>query len=175
MSLMARSFLGVAIAVFAYVPAASAQSSGTGCALGRVAGTLMQILRCQDGLTITPEAGAQFALEDRDRDGNADSVTLRLKALLIDGPAGKGKAGFQVITPQAIAAVRGTKWAVDVQSGRASVFVVSGRVAVRRPAAKTGVILGPGEGVDVEDGAAPLTVRRWPAERVAKLMARFGQ
>jgi hypothetical protein len=174
MSLLARNFLGVVVAVFAFVPAASAQSTGPGCALAHVAGTFMQILRCQDGLTIIPEAGAQFTLMDSDRDGNADSATLRFKALLIDGPTGKRKAGFQVITPQAIAAVRGTKWAVDVQQTKASVFVVAGRVAVRRPTTKTSVILGPGEGVDVEEGSGPLTVRRWPAERVSALMARFG-
>jgi ferric-dicitrate binding protein FerR (iron transport regulator) len=96
--------------------------------------------------------------------------------LLIDGPVAKVKARFQVITPQAIAAVRGTKWAVDVQQGKSSVFVVNGRVAVRRANANTGgVVLGPGEGVDVEEGSAPLTVRRWPAERVSALMARLGQ
>jgi hypothetical protein len=175
MSLMARGFLSLAVAVFAFVPAASAQSSGPGCALAHVAGTFMQILRCQDGLTITPETGAQFTLEDRDGDGNADSATLRFKALLLDGPPRKGKDGFQVVTPQAVAAVRGTKWAVDVQQSKASVLVLTGRVAVRRPDAKTSVLLGPGEGVDVEDGSGPLTVRRWPAERVSALMARFGQ
>ena len=72
MSLTARTFLSVALAVFAWVPAASAQSTDTGCALDRVAGTITQILRCQDGLTIIPETGAQFTLGDRDRDGNAD-------------------------------------------------------------------------------------------------------
>ena len=175
MSLMARNFLSLAVAVFACVPAASAQSNGTGCALDQVAGTSRQILRCQDGLTIIAETGAQFTLVDRDRDGNADSATLRRKALLLDGPTGKAKVGFQVVTPQAIAAVRGTKWAVDVQQSKASVFVVTGRVAVRRAAANTSVLLGPGDGVDVEEGSGPLTVRRWPAARVSALLARFGQ
>ena len=64
MSLLTRNFLGVVVAVFAFVPAASAQSTGTGCALAHVAGTFMQILRCQDGLTIVPETGAQFTLMD---------------------------------------------------------------------------------------------------------------
>jgi hypothetical protein len=43
MSLMVRNFVIVAIAVFAGVPAASAQSTGTGCALNQVAGTSRQI------------------------------------------------------------------------------------------------------------------------------------
>jgi hypothetical protein len=175
MSLMARTFLSVVVAVFVWVPAAQAQSSGTGCALDYVAGTLMQILRCEGGVTIRPESGAQYSLGDRNGDGNVDSATLRFKALLIDGPAGKGKFNFQVITPQAIAAVRGTRWAVDVQQNRSSVFVVNGSVAVRRSGASDGVVLGPGEGVDVEEGSGPLSKRRWPAERVSALMARFGQ
>jgi ferric-dicitrate binding protein FerR (iron transport regulator) len=175
MNSVARNFLGVAVAVFVWVPAALAQSSNTGCTLDRAAWSFRQILRCQDGLTIVAETGAQFTLADRDGDGNADSATLRLKALLIEGPAGKAKIRFQVITPQAIAAVRGTKWAVDVEQSKSSVFVVTGRVAVRRPNSKAGVILGPGEGVDVEEGSGPLTVRRWPAERVSALMARLGQ
>ena len=82
---------------------------------------------------------------------------------------------FQVTTPQAIAAVRGTQWAVDVAGAKTSVFVVSGRVAVRRSASRTGVELGPGEGVDVEAGTGPLTVRRWPIARANALMARFGR
>lgn len=175
MSLMARNFLNAAVATFACVPAASAQSSDTGCSLEQVAGTSRQILRCRNGLTIIAETGAQFTLVDRDRDGNADSARLRRKALLLDGPTGKAKTDFQVVTPQAIAAVRGTKWVVDVQQSKASVFVVSGHVAVRRPAANTRVLLGPGEGVEVKEGSGRLTVRRWPAARVSALLARFGQ
>jgi ferric-dicitrate binding protein FerR (iron transport regulator) len=178
MILIANNLPTVAVAVFAcmfWVPVAAAQSSNTGCSLDRIAGTSRQILRCQQGLTITVETGARYGLLDRDRDGNADSARLRRKALLLEAPKGKAKTGFQVVTPQAIAAVRGTKWAVDVQKNRTSVFVVRGRVAVRRPAAKTSVFLGPGEGVDVEEGAGSLTVRRWPAARVSALLARFGQ
>jgi hypothetical protein len=38
--------------------------------------------------------------------------------------------------------------------------------------AERGVVLGPGEGVDVE-ATGPLTVKRWAPARVAALMARF--
>lgn len=176
-SLTARNLLGAAVAILACmfsVSLAFAQSSDTGCSLDQVAGASRQILRCERGLTITVEPGARFTLVDRDGDGNADSVRLRQNALLLDSPTGAVPAGFQVVTPQAIAAVRGTRWAVDVQRGRTSVFVVRGRVAVARPVANASVLLGPGEGVDVE-GTGPLTVRRWPAARVSALLARFGQ
>ena len=89
-------------------------------------------------------------------------------------PKKQGGNRFQVITPQAIAAVRGTKWAVDAAEGKTSVFVVNGRVAVGRRTGSHSVTLGPGEGVDVE-ATGPLTIKRWPAARVAALMARLGQ
>ena len=95
--------------------------------------------------------------------------------MLIDLPRHDNATGFEVITPQAIAAVRGTRWAVDVEPGKTSVFVVRGRVGVQRPASDATVVLGPGEGVDVEADGARLTVKRWPAKRVAALLARLGQ
>jgi hypothetical protein len=158
-----------------WVDTASAQSRDAGCTFEPVAVTSRQILRCREGLTIIVEGGARFTLVDRDRNGSADAVRLRRRALLLDGPASQVRGGFAVITPQAIAAVRGTRWAVDVGQGKTSVFVVRGRVAVRRPASNAGVVLGPGEGVDVEAGTSRLTVKRWPAARVSALMARFGQ
>lgn len=182
MSLSARTFRNAvvfpAILYFAGafgVNTVWSQSNDFGCTLERVGGTSQTVLRCRDGLTITPEAGARYVLVDRNGDGNVDAVRLQRKALLVDAPGGGSGAGFQVITPQAIAAVRGTRWAVDAAAGKTSVFVVRGRVSVQRPSASAAVVLGPGEGVDVEAGTAPLTVRRWPAARAAALLARLGQ
>jgi ferric-dicitrate binding protein FerR (iron transport regulator) len=132
-----------------------------------------QILRCHDGLIIVAEDGARFALQGHD--GSATSVDLQSKALLLDAPRQRGKGRFRVNTPQAIAAVRGTKWAVDVQEARTSVLVLQGRVAVRRPRGGNQVVLGPGEGVDVDPGTEPLVVKRWGQPRVDALLARLGQ
>ncbi len=173
---MTHNLPAMAAAAFAFMflaPMAQVQSSDLGCSLSKIAGAPGQVIRCRKGVTITVEAGARFRLLDRDNDGNADSVALRHKALLVDETT--SAAGFQIVTPQAIVAVRGTKWAVDVQKNKTSVLVINGRVAVRRPAAKDSVLLGPGEGVDVEVVKGPLTVRRWPAARVSALLARFGQ
>ncbi len=90
-------------------------------------------------------------------------------------PAKRGKHRFQVTTPQAIAAVRGTKWAVDVQDTRTSVLVLAGQVAVRRPTGAGQVLLGPGDGVDVDPGNDALVVKHWPQPRVTALLARLGQ
>lgn len=134
-----------------------------------------QILRCADGLTIEAEANADYALRGPSPAGPPSRVVLRSGALLVHAPARTGTRGFQVLTPQAVAAVRGTQWAVDVGGGKTSVFVVEGQVSVRRPTARRAVILDPGEGVDVATDAAPLTIRRWPAQRAAALLARFGR
>jgi ferric-dicitrate binding protein FerR (iron transport regulator) len=131
-----------------------------------------QTLRCEGGVTIVAENGARYTLHDRD--GRVDSAELSSKALLLEVPKKRGENRFRVSTPQAIAAVRGTKWAVDAVEDKTSVFVVNGRVAVRRRVDSLSVVLGPGEGVDVE-AAGPLTVKRWPPARVSALMARLGQ
>jgi ferric-dicitrate binding protein FerR (iron transport regulator) len=153
----------------------NAAAQGIGCVLQTTA-SQRQILRCRDGLTVEGEAGAAFNLVDRNQDAQPDAVNLQSRAIFIDAPAQSVRQGFQIMTPQAIAAVRGTQWAVDVSGGRTSVFVVTGRVAVRRVQGNTrSVSLGPGEGVDVEPGTSPLIVRRWPAARAAALLARLGR
>jgi ferric-dicitrate binding protein FerR (iron transport regulator) len=160
--------ISVALAcALAPVATAAAQSA---CSLESSTFTT-QTIRCK-GVTIVAENGARYTLRDRDGNGRVDSVELSSKALLLEVP--KGRNEFKVITPQAIAAVRGTKWAVDAAESRTSVFVVHGRVAVGRRTGGNSVTLGPGDGVDVE-AAGPLTVKRWPPARVAALMARLGQ
>ena len=93
---------------------------------------------------------------------------------MIDVPKKAGGKAFQVNTPQAIAAVRGTKWAVDVNGDKSSVFIVHGRVGVTRRARGRGVTLRAGDGVDVEAGT-PLQVKRWAPARASALLARLGQ
>ncbi|MES2603081.1 MAG: FecR family protein [Pseudomonadota bacterium] len=179
MNRMSRALRYLASAIFVSlvcVGPVAAQPVGAGCVLDQAAFAGRQVLRCEGGLTITVESGAQYSLADRDGNGKADTARLSGRALLIDAPKGSlGKAGFQVTTPQAIAAVRGTKWAVDADGSKTSVFVARGRVSVRRPESGRAVVLGAGDGVDVEAGTGPLTVKRWAPARVQALMARFGQ
>ena len=152
---------------------AAAQPATLGCTSAPTAqGT--QTLHCETAITIVAESGAKFELGDRNRDGHVDSVELSNKALLLEVPKKPGRARFDVVTPQAIAAVRGTKWAVDAEGAKTSVFVVDGRVSVARPAGRGSVVLGAGDGVDVEP-SGDLVVKRWPPARVTALMARLGQ
>jgi hypothetical protein len=153
---------------------AAAQTSSAGCSA--VSQTMVaQTLHCEGGITIVAENGARYSLKDRNHDGHIDSAELNSKALLLDVPKQPHDKTFQVTTPQAIAAVRGTKWAVDAADDKTSVFVARGRVVVGRSGnGGQRVVLGPGEGVDVE-ATGPLTVKRWAPARVAALMARLGQ
>ncbi|MGP9812432.1 FecR domain-containing protein [Rhodopseudomonas sp. NSM] len=165
--------LAVLAAMSMAAPVAHAQSVAAACTAESAANGA-QTLRCPGGVVIVAEAGADFAVRDRDRNGVIDAVELRSKAVLIDAPKQRAGRRFEVITPQAIAAVRGTQWAVDVEAARSSVFVVSGRVGVRRRQGRDGVVLGRGEGVDVA-AAGALTVRRWPQPRVDALLRRLGR
>jgi ferric-dicitrate binding protein FerR (iron transport regulator) len=174
MRLIARSLsvgFSAAAACLLWLGAAFAEPGG--CSLDRSGS--QDIVRCPDGLTIVVEKGARYSLADRNGDGHVDAARLGGKALLLDLPKRENPSRFEVITPQAIAAVRGTQWAVDVQDGKTSVFVVKGHVEVRRPATSAAVNLGPGQGVDVETGGGALVVKNWSAKRVAALMARLGR
>ena len=160
---------------FTAVDVAPDQDAKMGCSLEQPSNAT-QVLRCRGAVTIIAEDGAKFTLHDRDKDGEADSVNLKSKAVLIDVGKPRDKGSFEVTTPQAIAAVRGTKWAVDIQQTRTSVLVLRGQVAVRKPTGAGEVVLGPGEGVDVDAGTKdPLVVKTWPQARVVALLARLGQ
>jgi ferric-dicitrate binding protein FerR (iron transport regulator) len=171
-----KAIVGAGVAIFASlfaVGVAAAQPANMGCSSDNPANA-PQTLRCGGGVTIVAENGARFTLQDIDGNGRVDSVELSSKALLLEVPKKPSGNRFQVMTPQAIAAVRGTKWAVDGADGKTSVFVVNGKVSVARRTGTDRVVLGPGEGVDVEATGA-LTVKRWPPARVAALMARLAQ
>lgn len=157
----------------ASIKIAAAQAPNVGCSAENST-LVVQTLHCEGGVTIVVENGARYTLLNHGRKGRVDGVELNSKAVLVDVPARSGGIRFQVITPQAIAAVRGTKWAVDVAENKTSVFVVNGRVAVGRRTGSHSVTLGAGEGVDVEE-TGPLTVKHWPPARVSALMARLGQ
>jgi ferric-dicitrate binding protein FerR (iron transport regulator) len=174
MTMLARAgSIALASVLLLVAGPAAAQPAKSGCTSTQTAqGT--QTLQCETGITIVAESGAKFELRDRNRDGQVDSVELSNKALLLEVPKKPGRIRFDVVTPQAIAAVRGTKWAVDAEGAKTSVFVVNGRVSVARSAGRGSVVLGAGDGVDVET-SGDLIVKRWPPARVSALMARLGQ
>jgi hypothetical protein len=137
MKAIAGAGLAIFASLFLVTGVATAQPANMGCSPDNPANTV-QTLRCEGGVTIVAENGARFTLLDRDGNGRVDSVELSSKALLLEVPKKPGGNRFEVMTPQAIAAVRGTKWAVDTTEGKSSVFVVNGRVSVARRARRCG-------------------------------------
>jgi FecR protein len=170
-----------ALASWTGVGSATAQSDA--CILGPE-----QILRCGGELT-TP--GTVYHPAAAGEDGLPPSVQLDSGALLIEFHA-KDTAtlrhDFQILTPQVVASVRGTKWMMEVKPGQTSAVVLLGQVAIARKDAADAVMVGPGRGVDVtaadpakisksKNGSqlAPIAVKRWAPARVKALLARFGQ
>lgn len=139
------------------------------CTLSELADPPRQVYDCGNGLLIEVEAGLVPDLPAGDVPGG---LTIEEGAVLVDIPAGSG--GFQIGTPHAIASVRGTLFVVDAGAAVTSVLVVEGEVHVARADGSDGVLLGPGEGIDVAEGE-PLTPGDWSPERVAALFARFGR
>ncbi|GGC64803.1 FecR domain-containing protein [Chelatococcus reniformis] len=149
-----------------------AQAQGRGCATTAYTDPPREVLSCPGGVSITARRDSQYRLIDRNRDGRPEGAVLNQGGLLVDTPPRRGP--FQILTPHAIASVRGTTWAVDVVPTRTSVFVQTGAVDVRRPSGPA-VVLRSGDGVDVQAGTGPLQVTRWGAGRAAELLGRFGR
>ena len=169
------ALLFVTFAALACVVRVDAAQAQAGCTVEQIGGTSRQMLECDSGLTAIVERGANFFLLDRTRDGKADAIRLDSGGLLLEFPEGQTETPIEVVAPQAIAAVRGTRWVVDVTESQTSVFVIRGSVAVRRPSGAGEVVLAAGDGVDVTADSGPLTVKRWPSARVSALLERFGQ
>jgi ferric-dicitrate binding protein FerR (iron transport regulator) len=141
-----------------------------------------KILRCGSNLTIRSAPNTAYRLTNPDSRRQPGGARLDSGALLIEFTPNEGQRDFRILTPQAITAVRGTRWAVEVGRSQTSTLVLSGSVEVRRssrrgaaPGARESAVLGAGEGVDVAAGAGPLVVKRWAQTRIDALMARFGQ
>lgn len=131
-------------------------------------------IRCSR-VTIEIEAGAEADLLDADGDGVPEGLRLDSGAALIHYGDGGKDGDFQILTPHAIASVRGTTWAVEVEARKTAVFVVEGTVIVVKRGYGSEVLLRGGEGVDADAGPAPLQVRQWGAKRIEDLLARFGR
>jgi ferric-dicitrate binding protein FerR (iron transport regulator) len=134
-----------------------------------------KILRCGSSLTIRSAPNTAYRLANPDDRRQPGGARLDSGALLIEFTPNEGQRNFRILTPQAITAVRGTRWAVEVRPGQTSTLVLSGSVGVTQRNTRRGVVLGPGEGVDVSAGTGPLVVKRWDQTRIDALMARFGQ
>jgi FecR protein len=109
----------MALLVLACAPGAAAQGRQR-CTVVTLTDPPRDVVRCP-GVTLEAERATQYGLIDRNRDGNPEGARASGGAVLIEvGPS--RPSGFQILTPHAIAAVRGTTYAVDVQPTQTSVF-----------------------------------------------------
>ena len=157
--------------MFAASAAAMAQDVN-GCERTEVQDPPRVVYQCANGLVIEAEAAGAFNIDTTAGTPRPEEVDVDADAVLIEVEPDSGP--FQVRTPHAIAAVRGTIYAVDVGPERTSVFVVRGHVSVSRPDGSDTVLLAAGEGADVAPGL-PFAPATWSAERAAGLLSRFGQ
>lgn len=143
-----------------------------GCTAKHVTEPARVIYKCENGLVFEVEAAAQFEGLNKNANGVIDAVTVSRDAVLIELPTDYGP--FQINTPHAIAAVRGTIYVIDVLPENTSVFVVRGVVAVSRTDGSQSVDLKAGDGVVMADGE-PVVVKQWGEKKVADLLARFAR
>lgn len=142
------------------------------CTLTALSDPQRYALDCTGALVIELEPGAVLKYSG-DEDGLPERLILEDGRALIE--VTPGSASPQIRTPHAIAAVRGTVYALEVSADTTAVFVLRGEVEVRnRSGLRNTVTLTEGHGVDVVPGQ-PLTVVMWGAARERALLARFGR
>ncbi|MEX2375445.1 MAG: FecR domain-containing protein [Dehalococcoidia bacterium] len=146
--------------------------TGEACPLSSASDPPRAIFVCASGLVIEAEAPDGIDLHLPSVAEGTTSIEITDRAVWIEVAPGGGP--FQIATPHAIAAVRGTTFIVDAAPDRTDVFVVEGVVAVSRPDGTDEVTLADGDGVTfADDERTP--VRQWLDERVAALLARFAR
>lgn len=128
-----------------------------------------KVLQCRNGLTVEAESTARITL--RVSATGPRELVIASGAVLVERTPGPA---FQILTPHAIASVRGTTFIVDVTEEDTDVFVSEGSVGVAKRRLPGEVFLDAGEGVDVRRDE-PLVVKTWGAPRVDALLARFGR
>ncbi|HLN11495.1 MAG TPA: FecR family protein [Xanthobacteraceae bacterium] len=164
--------LRIALAVVWLGAADIASAQTGGCVLADDRHGPDRVLRCGVGLTIHATAEAQYRLTGEQGRKTPTGVELESGAVMIEFVPSCARKNFQILTPHAIAAVRGTRWAVDVTSDETATLVNSGAVEVRRWQSAESATLHAGEGADVSFGTGPVEVKRWKQERVRALLAR---
>jgi hypothetical protein len=130
-------------------------------------------LGCSEGLTVIVGPETEISVSGI-LDGGARPFGLRL----LDGIAGfllddGSPGGVQVTTPSAVAAVRSTQWAMQVDRKASAVFAREGTVFAFGDGGQS-VRLGPGEGVDVTPQGDVRPAVTWGAARIGRFSTLLG-
>jgi ferric-dicitrate binding protein FerR (iron transport regulator) len=174
--LFAAILVAVALVGATFAGSTPATAAGGACALvADEHDPSVKILRCGDSLTVHVAAGARYRPIYKAGQPLPTAIQLDDGALLIEFQPSPQEQNFQILTPLAVAAVRGTKWAVDVSAARNSTLVLAGAVAVTNRRLNQYVILKEGEGVDITPSDMSMVQKHWGEARVRALLARFGE
>jgi ferric-dicitrate binding protein FerR (iron transport regulator) len=131
-------------------------------------------IECFNGLTIIVGPASEIRIEryvGGRMGGMAAAIRLLRGIVRLVGEAVAGPSDVAVETDQAIAAVRSTDWLVEAEPATTGIFVARGAVEVMSKAGGS-VMLEPGEGTDIREGAAPTPPRQWGEARRAAALAR---
>jgi FecR protein len=174
--LFAAILVAAALIGATFASSTAARAAGGACALvADEHDPSVKILRCGDNLTVHVAPGARYRPVYKPGQPLPTGIRLDDGALLIEFQPSPQQEDFQILTPLAVAAVRGTKWAVDVTPPRNSTLVLAGAVAVTNRRLNQYVILREGEGVDITPSDTAMVQKRWGEARVRALLARFGE
>ncbi len=129
-------------------------------------------MTCSGGLEVVVGPESELDVQGI-LDGGARPFGLRL----LDGIAGflfssDAPNGVQIRTPSAVAAVRSTDWAMQVENRASAVFAREGTVFV--VAEEGDARLGPGDGVDVTPSGEVGPVVQWGQARIDRFDALLG-
>ena len=153
-----------------------ARAGGGGCALVQSERVPSEkILRCGQTLSVQPAEGTRYRLLYKAGQRIPAGAELNDGALLIEFHPTEQQKDFQILTPLAIAAVRGTRWAMEVSRARTSTLVLDGAVAVTNRRLNQYVILTEGQGVDISATDTSVVQKQWGQARIRALLARFGE
>ena len=135
----------------------------------------LKVLRCGEGLVVRSSRDAKYhPLAAAGRE-TPEAIELDEGALLIEFHPSAQQSEFQILTPLAIAAVRGTKWAVEVTAARTSTFVSAGAVSVANRRLRQSVVLTKGQGVDISPSDTSVVPKQWGQARIQALLSRLGE
>ena len=159
-----------------FVGSSSAPAAGGICALiPNERDPSEKTLKCGQELTVRPAHGTSYRPLFTKGQQLPTAIRLDNGALLIEFHPVVEHTEFQILTPLAIAAVRGTQWAMEVNTRRTSTLVLDGAVAVTSRRLNQYVVLTSGQGVDISVGDTSLTQKQWGQSRIRALLSRFGE
>jgi ferric-dicitrate binding protein FerR (iron transport regulator) len=174
--LFAAILVAAALIGATFAGSTAARAGGGACALvASEHDPSVKILRCGDSLTVHVASGSHYRLIAKPGQPLPSAIQLNDGALLIEFHPSGQQNEFQILTPLAIAAVRGTKWAMEVTAARTSTLVLDGAVAVTNRRLNQYVVLTDGQGVDISPSDTSMVQKQWGEARVRALLSRFGE